>query len=126
MTRSSSTQGSNFTYKFKNLLPGTWKLYLAFGEWQRDSNVRRSADVEVNGTGSSLLVLDDFSIFTGIRDSGLSPTRHDHGHTDLHYVIRTFDVMVSGQTWMDVKFSNVLSNRDPIQVSGLGIEYVGP
>lgn len=130
---SSSTNGSSFTYGFDNLVPGTWKLYLAFAEIDETSSGSnlpvgsKVMDVQVsNGTNSSLL-LDNFDIVAAVNPYRVwinqpSPLPDYWG---VYYTIRTFDVTVNSNLSLDVTFTKVGGSRR-IHVNGLGIVYDGP
>lgn len=117
-------QGTDFSYRFDNLLPGTYNLVLVFSEWIADSRSDRYMDISANG----VMLLNDFRVVAEIANANGHPTSLPYHGWDpryVHYLVREIEVTVSGTGVLNVKFDDVGGDEWGL-LNGIGIEYLHP
>ncbi|MBN1312549.1 MAG: DUF11 domain-containing protein [Anaerolineae bacterium] len=117
----------DFTYSFTNLHPGTWRLYLAFADYQWWEGYPMRVETSNGGAFQTLPGMANYDIVAAI-NAVLPPNMFwAGGEWNVHYIIEDFDGMtVNASGQLDVKFTKVGSWNYRIHVNGLGVEYVGP
>lgn len=131
--------GSNFSYRFNNLLPGNWRVVLVFADHTTNSPGVRLLTVNVlNGTTEQTLPgMSGFDIVAAIlgqpgfsyNRNYVDPSGPNNDYYDVHYIVKVFDnVVVDSPGWLQIQFANASGNlvSIPPHVNGLGIEYIGP
>lgn len=121
--------GSDFGYTFDILVPGAWRIYLAFLEPSADEPGERSFVVQAQ-SGSNV----DYILPAGY-DPVTSPDGYDlyvaAGGTDIpHVEVCEFQVKGTGRLNLVFESLTVLDSKgDPVVtnavVSGIGLEYMG-
>lgn len=123
--------GRDFSYRFDNMLPGSYRLYTLFADPFHDPGERRFNMTFTNDSGTSTIA-SLFDIARYIEDVlGLTPSRVEQPGPDLaHYAVRSFDVTIgaSGSVTLRLIGNQLGDGYSDVNamIMGVGLEFLTP